>query len=255
MKGAVKNRRMGRRRLCYVLGSWRGLFQVGSWMQVSSLGYRGVQAKDQIAWKEESAMNMNPARTLRILYRRLPRILQFIIHWGVLIVLATIGDYTLLYILSILTSLKLIEWSTVISFLAVEVLAVVIARLLGIGQESEEEKKYRRLRLAALMGGLVPRYEHLLVLCLKGEEKEYPEYPKSQYYVLNTRTKIAYWADLFLCDLMQETAMKRQVFSCASQLAEYLERSEVKLEKRYPEGDELQIQTRHGRTDNPTNPV
>jgi hypothetical protein len=185
---------------------------------------------------------MNLRRALRIWYRRRPRIVQQIAYWAFLTVSAIAGDIALLNLLSILTSLKLIDWNTVISFLAVEVLAAVVARLLGIGQESEEEKRYRRLRLAALIGGLVPRYWHLQVLCLKGEENEYPEYPKSQYYILNTRTKFAYWADPFLCDLMQENAIKRQILPCSSQLTDHLEKNKIKLEKRYSEGDELQVE-------------
>jgi hypothetical protein len=190
----------------------------------------------------EKDSNMNLVRTIRIWYKKhFPLIARRIIRWIITIFLAIVGDFALLYLLSILTTLNLIDWKTVVSFLAVEVLAAVVARLIGIGQESDDEIRYRKLRLASFRERLVPRYGHLEIVCLRGEEDEYPEYPHSQYYVINVCYVTAYWVNRDLCELMQEGVIRRRVFREAVELTDYLAKNKITVEKRYPEGDELQM--------------
>jgi hypothetical protein len=184
---------------------------------------------------------MSLLRTLRIWYRRnLPEWFRGIFFWGVLIFFAIVGDIALLYILAILTASNLIEWKTVISFLAVEVLAAVVARMLGIGKESYEETLYRRLRLEEFKARMLPRYAHLEVVLLKGEEEEYPEYPKSTYYIINIETRTAYWVRELYCTMMQDEIIRRRVFPDARSLMDYLREVNVKVEQRLAESIELQ---------------
>lgn len=121
----------------------------------------------------------------------------------------------------------------------VELLAAIVARMLGVGRESPEETSYRRLQLASLREELVPKYGHLEIVCLKGEDEEYPEYPKSKYYVVNTDTLLAYRADNFLCDLMREGVIRREIFDNITSLESYLTKKTYVPQNRYHEGDEL----------------
>jgi hypothetical protein len=184
---------------------------------------------------------MNLARALRIWYKRnFPQWLRGIIYWVVLIFFAIVGDVALLYFLTILTAFNLIDWKTVISFLAVEVLAVVLARMMGIGRESDEEALYRGLRLEELKAAMLPRYAHLEVVCLKGEEEEYPEYPKSQYYIINREKRSAYWVSPLYCSLMQDEIIKHRIFPNVSSLMDYLTELKLKVEPRMAESFELE---------------
>jgi hypothetical protein len=152
--------------------------------------------------------------------------------------LAFAVDVGFIYLVASLTQLKLINWETVISFGAVEVLAVALAKILKIGEESEEEKRYRNLRSAVLRLQLVPLYGRLLVVRTKFEETA-PEYPESEYYVINTRTKIAYWADYEFDALVKEGILKEEVFEDGAKLKATLNERHIKIEPRYSEGNEL----------------
>jgi hypothetical protein len=184
---------------------------------------------------------MDIARALRIWYRkRLSSTVRLLIYRVTVLALIIIAEIALIFIAADLTSLKLIDWTIVISFFAVELLAVIVARMLGVGKEPEDEVSYRKLQLASLRESLMPKYGHLEIVCLRGEDEEYPEYPKSVYYVINSGTLSAYWSDRFLCDLMQDGVIKHQVFDDAASLEKHLAKIKVTPKKRYPEGDELQ---------------
>jgi hypothetical protein len=184
---------------------------------------------------------MSLTRTVRIWYKRnfSPSVRNIIYQATILGLIVTVEIF-LIFIAATLTSLRLIDWTIVVSFFVVELLAAIVARMLGVGRESEEEASYRRLHLASLKEGLVPKYGHLEIVCLKGEDEEYPEYPKSVYYVINSDKQCAYWADRFLCDLMREGVMRREIFGNSTLLEAYLAKGGYTIEKRYPERDELQ---------------
>jgi hypothetical protein len=186
-------------------------------------------------------MGMNLTRAFRIWRKKhISPLLRRIIYWVVLLALAIVGELALLYFLTALTAVNLIDWKTVTSFLAVEVLAAVVARMLGLGKESDEETRYRRMRLAQLTNDMVPHYAHLEVVCLKDEEEEYPEYPKSQYYIRNSDRHTAHWVPPTYCGLMQDGIIKCQIFPNARSLLDYLEQRKVFLLHKYPEGYELE---------------
>jgi hypothetical protein len=173
-------------------------------------------------------------------YRQIPRPIRLVLRWLVIIAAAIVGDFALLFFLSALTSAHLIDWTTVISFLAVELLAAVIAKLLGIGEESEGQRSYRTLRMAALKDQLLLRYAHLHVVCLKDEDEEAPpEYPESNYYVVNVLTGIGYWAFIYIYDLVEQGVITFTEFKSSSELQEWLKESKVRIESKYPLFNEL----------------
>lgn len=116
-------------------------------------------------------------------------------------------------------------------------LAAVIAKLLGVGQESEAEEQYRSLRAAATKAGLIPRFSHLETHYVK-DEKEL-SYPENKYYVVNTRTKKAYWVPQYISDLDTGGVIQSAEHQTARQLKKYLKKNEITLFNTYPKGNEL----------------
>jgi hypothetical protein len=179
-------------------------------------------------------------------YRRLPKLLRTLVYWAFFILVAGIGDYFLIYILASLTSQKLIDWRTVLSFLVVEVLAAVIAKLLKVGQESDSEQRYQRILMASSKAQLVPQFAHLQALYLESEEFGI-EYPDSQSRIVNTKTKIGYWVPSYIDDLVQEEIIQVIKFKEKAKLEEYLKNNNITTALHYPRDDELDIwQTQRG---------
>jgi len=207
-------------------------------MHVVGTGLSDLQR--QLTEKGANIRNMNIRRWVRRNYRRIPKIIRRALKLIAAVVFAIGFDIGLLYFLGVLTSLNLIDWKTVFSFLAVEVLAVVIARLMGVGQESESEKRYRRLRMAAAKARLVPQYTHLTALYVKNEESE-PEYPESQYFVVNAESSTGYWAAPYIYDLVEEGVIARHTFDNESKLRQFLNDNKITISPRYPVGDELRL--------------
>jgi hypothetical protein len=82
----------------------------------------------------------------------------------------------------------------------------------------------------------------LEIVCLRGEEDEYPEYPKSLYYIINLESGRAFWVDSTYCDLARDKIITRKIFSTSEALKQYLAKGTVNiiLENRYAQGVELQ---------------
>jgi hypothetical protein len=211
---------------------------VGGLIDVVSIGLSGLQR--QLTEKGANIATMNLRRLVRRGYRRIPKIIRRALKLIATVAFAIGFDIGLLYFLGVLTSLNLIDWKTVFSFLAVEVLAVVIARLMGVGQESESEKRYRRLRMAAAKARLVPQYAHLTAPYVKNEESE-PEYPESQYFIVNAESSTGYWAAPHIYDLVEEGVILRHTFDNESKLRQFLNDNKITISPRYPIADELRL--------------
>jgi hypothetical protein len=199
-----------------------------------------IVGKDDLTKIKGDTAAMNIGKKVRRNYRRIPEIVRRIFKAFAILAFAVVFDVGLLYFLGVLTSLNLIDWKTVFSFLAVEVLAAVIARLMGVGQEPESVQRYRRMRMAAAKAQLVPRYAHLQALHMRAEESE-PEYPESQYFIVNTETSTGYWAAPYIYDLVEEGVISAAKFDNESKLREYLNTSKITIANRYPVDDELQL--------------
>jgi hypothetical protein len=92
--------------------------------------------------------------------------------------------------------------------------------------------------MAVLKAQLSPRYAHLHVVYSKSEEAP-PQYPESNYWVVNTRTSIGYWALPYVCDLVGEEVITSTIFDDDSKLKEWLKIHQIRLEPRYSFDDEL----------------
>jgi hypothetical protein len=159
---------------------------------------------------------------------------------AVILLVALAGEIVLFYFLSILTSSNLLNGQIVVSFGVVEVIAVALAKLLHIGEESDEEKEFRRLRMLSLAIDLSLRFTHLEILFPKDEEPNTP-YPESQYYVLNSITRIGYWVPPHIYDLYNHKIVHGVQFNDFRELREYAEQHQIKLESRFPWEDELSL--------------
>jgi hypothetical protein len=176
---------------------------------------------------------------LVLAYRKtVPRRLRHAIIFAIQLVVLLFFAIAVLILVEQLTLVHILNWETIVSFGAVELLALALGKLFGIGEESEEQKRYRRLRLASMRMMLVPRYGHLLVVRTEVEETM-PEYPESQYFVVNRDTKFAYRADPFIYDLVQDGIIAEQIYKTDTELQAYLDKNGYKLNPRLPEGSEL----------------
>jgi len=135
----------------------------------------------------------------RIYRKQIPKLLRQIIKAIIFVVLAVIADFLLLYILTVLTAANLIDWKVVVSFLVVEVLAALFAKIFRIGGPSETEEKNQKIALSISLA----KFSHLVILSIEDEGHSY-NYPNSHFRIVNTKAKTCYWIPSFLKSLVEE---------------------------------------------------
>ena len=173
-------------------------------------------------------------------YRRMPKLARQIIKSIVFVVLATIADFLLLYILTVLTAANLIDWKVVVSFLVVEMLAAVFAKLFRIGGPSETEEKNQKIALSISRA----QFSHLLVLSLENEGYN-TDYPNSHYRVVNTKTRICYWMPTYLEPLVEEENVLNEIkLDNEEKLERYLKENKLRDANEFPDSSELGAQNR-----------
>ncbi|MGA2791249.1 MAG: hypothetical protein ABSF00_10845 [Candidatus Bathyarchaeia archaeon] len=188
-------------------------------------------------------MTISTLQAIRRYYLKIPKWVRFAGRWAVILGLAIVGDYLIVVLLAVLTSSHLFDWNTFFSFGGVEVLAIALAKLLGIGEPSNAEKTYQRLQLAALTAELALSHARLEVLFPKDEpEPFYPDYP---YYVVNTDTKVGYWIPQHIYYLFRNHIIRAVQFDNIRALKRFARKHKIRLVPRFPWEDELK--TKGGR--------
>lgn len=150
-------------------------------------------------------------------------------------------DYAILYALAFLTNLNLIDWRTVLSFLIAEMLLALLLKLFGFGEESEEAKRYRELRMAITKAKLSSKFGHLEIHYVK-DRKELL-YPNESRFVVNTKTSKAYWIPKYLTTLDNEEIINDVEHKSETILKEHMKENKITSFNRYPKGDELSLTT------------
>jgi hypothetical protein len=184
----------------------------------------------------EMSITIPTERLSRFYRKKIPKPLRLIVKWGGFIVLAAIADFLILYIATVLTAANLIDWKTVLSFLVVEVLAAVFAKMFRIGEPSVTEEKNQKIALSASRA----QFSHLLIISL-GNEGHSDDYPDSHYRVVNTNAKVCYWVPAYLEPLVEEEDILNEiVLKDESKWENYLKENRIRDKRNFPSASELE---------------
>ena len=173
-------------------------------------------------------------------WRNLPKLGRWVIRWIGILLAAIVFDYFLVVLLASLTSINVIDWRTVVSLVMVEVFAVVVAKLVGIGEPSDLERTYQTIRIAASKAQSIPQFYHLRAISIENEGHS-RSFPYSRYRIVNTRTKVCYWVPSYIDELIKEEVVQETKLKDKLRMDEYMKTNNLKDESRYPKNDELSI--------------
>jgi len=140
--------------------------------------------------------------------------------------------FAVLYLLGSLIQMNLLQLQTVVSFGAVELLAVILGKYL-----LENRERVMSVDDMVKVAENISRFSHLMIHYVDlGQEEEYPYKP---YVLVNTKTKKAYRVPPYVDSLAEKEVVRKVEHDTKDKLNEYLKG--LQYEQRYPEGDELSL--------------
>jgi hypothetical protein len=171
-------------------------------------------------------------------WRNLPVWSRRAIQLSLIIVGAIVFDIVLLLLLSILITQQLLDLKTVLSFLAVEVLAAVILRLFGVGQGSEHEETFHRMQIALMKAEVIPKYAHLKIYAVEDDDSLGLD---SDSLIINTKLDppSAYKIPRYLAVLIEEDVIPVREFDTLDAMRITLDSEDIVTNNRLPTGEEL----------------
>ena len=149
------------------------------------------------------------------------------------LIITFVGLFILIGI-AFLTDWKLLDWTLIFSLAVCEVpIGVFLSVLLG-------ERRGQPYRTIERFDAMV-KYGHLQILELDNWFSA--DYPRLRYYVVNTRTKNAFWVDNALYELAKAGIIRWRSFDSAGKLDDFLSRNQIVLNKKYGSLEDLGLST------------
>jgi len=132
------------------------------------------------------------------------------------------------------TELSKLDWNTIASIIFADIPVGLVLWFLLERTQSANRKlldTVERVRAPTLFSNLEIHYS---------DEWENGEYPYLHYYVVNTKTKVAYQVTDELQDLIEERVIRKQPkYRDLAELTRYFEANKIILASAKPEGDDL----------------
>ncbi len=184
-------------------------------------------------------------RSKRWLWRRFRKFRSFFNRgWGYAIarglttlIYGLIGAVALVVVIIILAETGVnitLDWNTIISIFVADVpVGLALYALL-----ERRESNLRKILNASEIVSLPKDFSHLIAIYF--DDFEDAEYPDKNYYIVNTKSKRAYYVSDEMYTLIEERIVRQsKQFSSLEALRRYFDAQGIKQEPNYPQGDDL----------------
>jgi steroid 5-alpha reductase family enzyme len=148
-------------------------------------------------------------------------------------IIGVVGELVLFGLFYLFSS-RLLDYSLIVSLWVAEVpLATFLWFLLG-----EREETARRRTIDAIdKAHAIAEFQHLQIH-IHNEWNEY-DYPALYYFVVNTKTKKAYWSPEYIHELEEGGIIEATRYESDDEVDDFFKTQQITLEKREPKPNEL----------------
>ncbi len=144
--------------------------------------------------------------------------------------------YAVILLLLVSYGANLMDYSLIVSLLVAE---IPIAIVIWIFTGERKRSRSQRITDAFEIARIDTRLSHLSIH--RSDSWDYASYPQLHYYVVNSKTKQAYFLPEYVYDLKVQRVIRSKRYHGYTSLLSYFQNQGIILNERYPEQDELNL--------------